>query len=159
MKNKYSIFSLARNALGYLWRELRQGELVLLWHDLPEERVREVAANVGRRLEEVKSVLGIVTAPPMKATTHPNSNRTAITTAPTEIISPVPGPRTRAGTTQRRPRSSPLELNSVEEKNHPEGESGHNLQSWVSGHHLDESESAAAEGQTETQEDEWKRKR
>ena len=52
---------------GYAWQELRQGELVVLWHDLPEENVREVVANVGRRLEEVKSVLGIVTAPPMKA--------------------------------------------------------------------------------------------
>ncbi len=60
-------YSLEYSDPGYLWQELRQGGLVLLWHDLPEERVREVAANVGRRLEDVKNVLGLVTAPPMKA--------------------------------------------------------------------------------------------
>ena len=43
----------------YDWRELRQGDLLVLWHDLPEERVREVASEVERRLEPVKGVLGL----------------------------------------------------------------------------------------------------
>ena len=61
---------------GYRWQELRYEELVLLWHDLPVGRVREVAENVGLRLKAVKELLGQETVPPMKAVVL-NSRREA----------------------------------------------------------------------------------
>ena len=52
---------------SFRWRELRLGDMVVLWHDLPADRVKEVAASVDRRLEAVKDLLGLDTVPPMKA--------------------------------------------------------------------------------------------
>ena len=60
-------YSLEYRDPRYRWRELRQGEFVVLWHDLKEDRVQEVVANVARRLESVKEVFGLEKLPPMKA--------------------------------------------------------------------------------------------
>ena len=48
------------------WHELRQGDLVILYHDIPLSRVERVAADVSQRLEAVIEMLGLETAPPMK---------------------------------------------------------------------------------------------
>lgn len=52
---------------SFPWQKLRQGDMVVLWHDLPADRVKEVAANVDRRLDAVKEMLGLDEVPPMKA--------------------------------------------------------------------------------------------
>ena len=51
----------------YDWQELRQGDLVVIWHDTPSERVREATAEVGRRLDRAVKLIGLEESPPMKA--------------------------------------------------------------------------------------------
>ena len=49
------------------WNELRVGDLSVLYHDISERRVREVAEDVNLRLGEVKELLGLETSPVMRA--------------------------------------------------------------------------------------------
>jgi len=51
----------------YRWRELRRGDLTVLYHDLSEERVAATADVVNERLEEVKRVAGLTSAVSLKA--------------------------------------------------------------------------------------------
>ena len=51
----------------FTWQRLRQGELVVLWHGIPESRVKQVAAEVEGRIPEITGVLGLGSVPPMKA--------------------------------------------------------------------------------------------
>ena len=60
-------YSLEYRDPRYQWQELRQGELLVLSHDLSADRVGVVAANVLRRLETVKEVFGLETVAPIKA--------------------------------------------------------------------------------------------
>jgi hypothetical protein len=52
---------------GHTWERLDLGNLQVLWHDVPEDRVRDVVADVEARLREVKGVVGLAQTPPMKA--------------------------------------------------------------------------------------------
>ena len=69
-------FSLEFRDPRYEWQELRRGDLVVLWHDLPVRRVEGVAEEIEIRLKAVKDVLGLETVPPMKAVIL-NSSREA----------------------------------------------------------------------------------
>jgi hypothetical protein len=51
----------------YRWRELRHGQLVVLWHGRSESRVSEVAEEAYRRIEEAAAALGVDSVPAMKA--------------------------------------------------------------------------------------------
>lgn len=61
-----------RNLLGYRdpsyrWQELRDGAVVLLWHDRDYDRVGDAAAELNRRIEPAKEMFGLETTPPIKA--------------------------------------------------------------------------------------------
>ena len=60
----------------YRWRELRQGDLVVTWHDISEERVRTVVSNVEPRMRAAKEMFGLEDARPIKAVIF-NSRREA----------------------------------------------------------------------------------
>ena len=60
-------YSLEYRDPRYRWRELRRGNMVILYHDLPAERVADVAAKVDQRLEEAVAVVGLEEMPPVKA--------------------------------------------------------------------------------------------
>ena len=60
----------------YDWQELRHGSLVMVWHDLPAGRVMDVAAEVDRRLDDVKRVVGLQESSSIKAVVV-NSRREA----------------------------------------------------------------------------------
>ena len=60
----------------YRWREMRQGDLVVTWHDISEERVRAVVANVEPRLRAAKEMFGLEEVRPIKAVIF-NSRREA----------------------------------------------------------------------------------
>lgn len=51
----------------YQWREVRVGELVVLYHDRSEDAVRRVAADVYAQVASVKDLLGVEAARPVKA--------------------------------------------------------------------------------------------
>ncbi len=51
----------------YEWREVREGDLVVLYHNRPEHQVLAVASDVSEHLEPVKRLLGLESVPPMKA--------------------------------------------------------------------------------------------
>ena len=51
----------------YLWRELRQGDLTVIWHDISERRVREVIANVEPRMRAAREMFGLDEVRPIKA--------------------------------------------------------------------------------------------
>ena len=51
----------------YRWRELRQGDLVVVWHDISEERVRAVVSNVEPRLRAAREMFGLDDVRPVKA--------------------------------------------------------------------------------------------
>ena len=51
----------------YRWQELRQGGLVVVWHDLPADKVMDVAAEVDRRLDKVIGLVGLEKASSIKA--------------------------------------------------------------------------------------------
>jgi hypothetical protein len=51
----------------YHWRELRQGDLIVTWHDIPVERVRSVVTNVEPQLQSVKDMFGLTDVRPVKA--------------------------------------------------------------------------------------------
>ena len=57
----------------YEWERLLEGDLLVLWHDRPAERVGIIAADVNERLSAVKSLLGIEEASAMKAVVLNNS--------------------------------------------------------------------------------------
>ena len=50
----------------YTWQELRLDNLVVLWHDRPIRQVETVATEVDRRLEPVRTLLGLQHTPPME---------------------------------------------------------------------------------------------
>ncbi len=52
---------------SYDWRRFSQGDLTILWHDLPRDRVVAVAAEVAPRLDEVRGLLGLESVGSMKA--------------------------------------------------------------------------------------------
>jgi hypothetical protein len=52
---------------AYRWRELRQGDLVVTWHDLSEERVRKVVTDAEARLRVAKEMFGLDDVRPIKA--------------------------------------------------------------------------------------------
>ena len=51
----------------YRWRELRQGDLIVTWHDISEERVRTVLSNVEPRMQAAKDMFGLDDVRPIKA--------------------------------------------------------------------------------------------
>jgi len=55
------------------WERLREGDLLVLWHDRPAERVGVIVEDVNERLSAVKSLLGIENASAMKAVVLNNS--------------------------------------------------------------------------------------
>ena len=57
----------------YEWERLREGDLLVLWHDRPADRVGIIVADVNERLSAVKSLLGIEKASAMKAVVLNNS--------------------------------------------------------------------------------------
>lgn len=61
---------------AYTWQRVQRGDLIILWHDRPRDGVVKVAEEVSRRLEPVKSLLGLETPKPMKAVIF-NSSREA----------------------------------------------------------------------------------
>ena len=61
---------------AYRWRELRQGDLIVTWHDLSEERVRRVATNVEPRMRAAREMFGLDDVRPIKAVIF-NSRREA----------------------------------------------------------------------------------
>ena len=71
-------YSLEYRDPRYRWQKLRQGELVLLWHDIPLDRVRVLAENVERRLQAVKQLLGLEEAPTVKAVLFVNRRETEL---------------------------------------------------------------------------------
>ena len=67
-----NVLETERSRLEYLdpaygWRELRHGDLIVLWHDLSPDGVRRVAANVQGRLETAKEMFGLESVRPIKA--------------------------------------------------------------------------------------------
>ena len=65
-------FETERYTVEYLdprfrWQRLRHGNLQVLWHDMSEDRVSQVVGRISERLEEVKSLVGLVETPPIKA--------------------------------------------------------------------------------------------
>ena len=52
---------------AYRWRELREGDLVVTWHDLSEERVRKVVTDAEARLRVAKEMFGLDDVRPVKA--------------------------------------------------------------------------------------------
>ena len=60
----------------YRWRELRQGDLIMTWHDISEERVRAVLTNVEPRMQAAKDLFGLDDVRPIKAVIF-NSRREA----------------------------------------------------------------------------------
>ena len=60
-------YSLEYRDPRFRWNKLTRGDLVVLWHDLPRERVEKVAAYVDQRLAAVKSMFGLEDVAPMKA--------------------------------------------------------------------------------------------
>ena len=69
-------FSLEYKDPADRWQSFRRGDLIVLWHDRPEESVAEVVELVDRRVESVKNLLGLGTIKPMKAVIL-NSSREA----------------------------------------------------------------------------------
>ena len=74
-------FFLEYKDTSYEWQKITQGDLTLLWHDLPQERVSEIATNVSEHIYRVKTLLQIDEVNPMKAVIL-NSNREAETSFP-----------------------------------------------------------------------------
>ena len=60
-------FSLEYKDPRFRWQTLSRGDMVILWHDRPLSEVEQVATLVSRRLESVKTLLGLETVEPMKA--------------------------------------------------------------------------------------------
>ena len=60
-------FQLEYKDPAFRWRRLRQGDLVVLWHDRPRERVAEIAEAVSERLQQAKDLLGLEDVTPKKA--------------------------------------------------------------------------------------------
>ncbi len=51
----------------YYWRELTQGDLTVIWHDISERRVREVVANVEPLMRAAREMFGLDEVRPIKA--------------------------------------------------------------------------------------------
>ena len=51
----------------FSWRELRRGDLIVVYHDIPSSKVEAAAARVSDRLEAVKELFGVESVTPMKA--------------------------------------------------------------------------------------------
>ena len=64
---KTQAYSLEYLDSRYQWQRLRQRELTFLWHDIPSDRVHELAESVDHRLQIVKQLLGLDETPRMKA--------------------------------------------------------------------------------------------
>ena len=60
-------YSLEYRDPRYSWNELRLGDLVVLWHDIPSSRVEKVVADVDERLAAVKSMFGLEDVSQMRA--------------------------------------------------------------------------------------------
>lgn len=60
-------FFLEYKDTSYEWQKINQGDLTLLWHDIPQERVLEIATNLSDHIYRVKNLLQIDEVNPMKA--------------------------------------------------------------------------------------------
>ena len=60
-------FFLEYKDTSYEWQKITHGDLTLLWHDLPEERVLNIATNASDHIYRVKNLLQIDEVNPMKA--------------------------------------------------------------------------------------------
>ena len=52
---------------NYDWQTFRQDGLIVLWHNRPENEVKEVARDVNERLGAIRELLGLENTKPMKA--------------------------------------------------------------------------------------------
>lgn len=60
-------YSLEYKNPDFNWQTLSQGNLVILWHDIPKHRVQEVTTNANNRIDEIKTLFGLNTVLTMKA--------------------------------------------------------------------------------------------
>lgn len=67
-----SVLETPRSTVAYLdpiyqWRQMREGDLIVTWHDIPAERVRAVVINVEASLQAAKEMFGLDEVRPIRA--------------------------------------------------------------------------------------------